>query len=61
MQVNKHCRDRYFVYFHIVNTLFINLTDPDRMKKASRSSAPTDEDDEERMTMEFNNRYTFKL
>jgi len=54
MQVNKDCRDWYFVHFHIVNTLFMDLTDSDRKKKG-RSAPSTEEDDEERMIMEFNN------
>ena len=59
MRVNKSCRDWYFVHFKIVNTLFMDLTDSDRKKKGR--SAPDEEDDEERMIMEFNNSYTFDL
>ena len=59
MQVNKSCRDWYFVHFKIVNTLFLDLTDTARKKKGR--SAPEEEDDEERMIMEFNNNYTFDL
>ena len=59
MQVNKSCRDWYFVHFKIVNTLFYDLTDSARKKKGR--SAPDEEDDEERMIMEFNNSYTFDL
>jgi len=58
MQVNKVCRDWYFVHYQIVNTLFRDLTYSDRKNKASRS-VPIDEDNEERMIMEFNNSYTF--
>ena len=53
MRVNKSCRDWYFVHFKIVNTLFYDLTDSARKKKGH--SAPDEEDDEERMIMEFNN------
>ena len=60
MRVNKSCRDWYFVHFKIVNTLFYDLTDSARKKKC-RSSAPDEEDEEERMIMEFNNSYTFDL
>jgi len=60
MQVNKDCKDLYFVHFHVVNTFFIDLTYSDRKRKVSRS-APIEEDDEERMIMEFNNSYTFEM
>ena len=59
LRVNKSCRDWYFVHFKIVNTLFYDLTDSARKKKGR--SAPDEEDDEERMIMEFNNSYTFDL
>jgi len=39
----------------------MNLTDSDRKSKEASRSGPTEEDDEERMIMEFNNSYTFEL
>jgi len=60
MKVNKDCRHWYFVHFQIVNTLFLDFTDSDRKRNGARI-APIEEDEEERMIMEFNNSYTFEL
>ena len=63
MKNNNTSRLLYFLNFGIVNSFQIDLTKNPSNNKRKRGSdeqnSPTDEDEEERMTMEFNNRYTF--
>jgi len=61
MKKNTHGSNCFYFHLKTVDAIEYDLIYSDHKKKKYPRSAPIEEDDEERIIMEFNNYYTFEL